>query len=232
MSGSGKAGNGRGNNRRRPFRRRDRDNNPHGSSASQSSAGAQKNRGQVSGGEPRIKDAASSRTSAGVPEGESRAAGAASSQNPRFAGSENQGRQNRDSLSKRGGEYPRGEKAQFVERPKWIPPKMNTEPLPEHDCPWCGKPIRDISLAISDRDTGAPVHFECVAARIAGGEILEKGDVVTYIGGGRFGIVCFDGPGGSHMTGHDFKIKKVIEWENKEKRAEWRSVICEHYSVT
>jgi hypothetical protein len=103
--------------------------------------------------------------------------------------------------------------------------------LPIPDCPWCGKPIQDISLAISDKDTGVPVHFECVVTRITGGEILEKGDVVTYIGGGRFGVVCFGGSGDSHLASRDFRIKKIIEWENKDKRAEWRSVICEHYLV-
>ena len=134
---------------------------------------------------------------------------------------------------KRSGEYARGKRALFFERPKWVPPKVNTEPLPVHDCPYCGKTIRDISQAISDRDTGVPVHFDCVTARIAGGESLEKDDTVTYLGGGRFGIVSFGGKDSHSRTGSsDFKVKKIIEWENKDKRAEWRSIICEHYSVT
>jgi len=117
---------------------------------------------------------------------------------------------------------------------------MNTEPLPVPDCPWCGKPIRDLSQAIADKNTGTPVHFECVTARLAEDERLEKGDTISYIGGGRFGIVCFggeinpkDSPDRPSLSGrHDFKIKKIIEWENKDTRAEWRSVICDHYSVT
>jgi len=104
--------------------------------------------------------------------------------------------------------------------------------LPVPDCPWCEKPIRDISAAIADRNSGVPVHFECVAARITEGEILEKGDVVTYIGGGRFGVVCFNSSGDSRAAERDFKIKKIIEWENKDKKAEWRSLICDRYSVT
>ena len=141
---------------------------------------------------------------------------------------------------RRGGENSRREKEPFFDRPKWVPPKINTDPLPVPTCPWCGKPIRDISQAIADKDSGEPVHFDCVAARITGGEKLERGEAVTYIGGGRFGVVCFTGqvnPRGpqdrnSGPPSHDFKIKKIIEWENKEKRAEWRSVICDHYSVT
>ena len=201
MSGSEKAGNGRGNNHGNNRRRPFRRRDRDNNA-----------RQEVGGfGEPRVKDASPNRASA--------------------EGSDNQGRQNRTGFSKRGGENPRGEKVPFFERPKWVPPKINNVPLPVPDCPWCGKPIRDISLAIADKDTGAPVHFECVAARITGGENLEKDEVVTYIGGGRFGVVCFDGHGDPNTIGRCYKIKKIIEWENKEKRAEWRSAICEHYSI-
>ena len=116
----------------------------------------------------------------------------------------------------------RNEKAASIERPKWVPPKVNTDPLPVPDCPYCGKPIQDISQAIGDKGTDVPVHFDCIADKIAKTEILEKDDSVTYIGGGRFGVVVFSGK-------TDFKIKKIIEWENKDKRAEWRSEICDHY---
>lgn len=130
----------------------------------------------------------------------------------------------------RGGETPRFDKSRGTafERPKWTPPQLSTEPIPVPDCPWCGKPIRDLSTAIGDRDTGLPVHFDCVVARIAGGEILEKGDEVTYIGGGRFGIVHLEK--GSDRK--NFSIKKILEWENKEDRAEWRSTLGDHYSIT
>lgn len=121
-------------------------------------------------------------------------------------------------------ENPRNEKAVNADRPKWVPPKVNTDPLPVPDCPYCGKSIRDISQAVSDRNTGIPVHFDCVVNRITEGEKLEKDDSITYIGGGRFGIVSFIGRA-------EFKIKKIIEWEATDKRAEWRSEICEHYSA-
>jgi len=140
----------------------------------------------------------------------------------------------------------RGERLSYYERPKWIPPKTSTDPLPVPECPWCGKPIRDMSSAIADKDTGSPVHFDCVTARIAFGERLERGDSIAYIGGGRFGIIGLGGLShrslpldkeetherSSFPANRGFIIKKIIEWENKEKRAEWRSVICDHYSVT
>ncbi|GHV89777.1 hypothetical protein AGMMS50268_02800 [Spirochaetia bacterium] len=115
----------------------------------------------------------------------------------------------------------------FFDRPKWVPPQLSTEPIPAPDCPYCGKPIRDMSTAITDKGSGAPVHFDCVIARLAEGEILEPGDTVTYIGGGRFGVVQFPNPSDSR----NFKIKKIVEWEDKENRADWRKDISDHYSI-
>jgi hypothetical protein len=145
-------------------------------------------------------------------------------------------------LTKRNTENGRRERASFIERPKWNPPKTNADPMPVSICPWCGKPIRDMFSAIADKDSGVPVHFDCVSTRIAFGEKLEKGETVAYIGGGRFGIISFGGKTGapqetrqdrnSPQAGRDFTIRKIIEWEKMDKRAEWRSLICEHYSVT
>jgi hypothetical protein len=112
---------------------------------------------------------------------------------------------------------------------------MSTEPFPVPDCPYCGKPIKDLAAALSDKDSGAAVHFDCVIARLAENETLEKGDAVTYIGGGRFGIVHFNNPAdfqGRSLDPRKFTIKKVFEWEDKENRAEWRKFVADHYSVT
>jgi hypothetical protein len=216
MSSNGRAGNGRAD-KKKPFKRRDNDSWQDGEYSA-----------RASGGDPR-----SGRSQAGA-----------------------QVKGNNNYYYKKNGEAVRGDRVSFAERPKWIPPKINTEPLPVSECHWCGKPIRDISSAIADKDTGGPVHFDCVAARISFGEKLEKGDSVAYIGAGRFGIVSFgsagtspryspDGPSqdpgksenlsevqDNSLATRGFVIKKIIEWENKDKRAEWRSVICDHYSVT
>ena len=212
MSGNEKAGSGRGNNRKRPFRRR----------------GNSSNRNDDSG-----KNDSSSRND--IPNDKPAA------QDRRFQGhghpaaskwqDESQSRQNRGDIYKKD-----GERALNNDRPKWNPPKIINDPLPVPECPFCGKSIRDISTAIADRDTGVPVHFDCVTARIAKGENLDNGDVITYIGGGRFGIVNFDSRSSSKdpqdkANGGDFKIKKIIEWEDKEKKAEWRTLICERYSM-
>jgi hypothetical protein len=81
---------------------------------------------------------------------------------------------------------------------------------------------------VTDRVTGAPAHFDCILSRIAENERLEKGDAVTYIGGGRFGIVHFVNP----QDTRNFKVKRIIEWEEKGNRADWRQIVADHFSLT
>jgi hypothetical protein len=83
-------------------------------------------------------------------------------------------------------------------------------------------------MALTDKASGAAVHFDCVIARLAENETLDRGDAVTYIGGGRFGVVHFKNP----QDNRGFTIKKVFEWEDKENRAEWRKSLADHYSIT
>jgi hypothetical protein len=127
----------------------------------------------------------------------------------------------------------------LYDKPRWTPPQYNTDPLPSPNCAFCGKPITDIYSALSDKQSGEPVHFDCVAARISEYESLDEGDVISYIGGGRFGVVHFNNPeisGTSGISGEihgkKFTIKKIVEWEETEHRADWRNTIADHYSVT
>ena len=116
----------------------------------------------------------------------------------------------------------------LYDRPKWSPPKPPALSLPAATCAWCEKPIKDIMTAICEPDSGKPVHFDCVINRITEREILDAGDTVGYIGGGRFGIIHYNNPPDTR----DFKIRKVFEWEKKENHCEWRITISEHFSAT
>ena len=227
MSDSGKAGSGRGNSRRRPFKRRDHETRQEDDNSRRPTQGG---RGKNNNHQENSSNNLAPRNSA------PNASGSSGQDKKGRGGRYRGGRSSRNQgASGRAGENYRGEKLPHIERPKWTPPKMNTDPLPVPDCSWCGKPIRDISQAISDIDTDLPVHFDCVTAKLAAEEKLEKGDVISYIGGGRFGIVNFiprTGPRPSPDANNGFKIKKIIEWENKDKRADWRFEICDHYSVT
>ena len=119
-------------------------------------------------------------------------------------------------------------RASMYERPRWTMPNPPAKPMPVHDCPWCGKPIKDITSAISDKNTNLPVHFDCVIARLNETENPGDNETVCYLGGGRFGIVHYRN---SHDT-RNFVIKRIFEWESKDNCNEWRKTISDHFSVT
>jgi hypothetical protein len=130
---------------------------------------------------------------------------------------------------KHGDSYSDGKNEKNIhERPRWTAPKPPSTPIPVPSCPWCNKPIKDITSAISDKNTGLPVHFECVLARINEMEKLQPNERVCYIGGGRFGVVHNSNPNAPK----NFTIRRIYEWENKDEKEEWRSSLKEHFSIT
>ncbi len=93
-------------------------------------------------------------------------------------------------------------------------------------CERCGLPIADLATALEDRRSGKAVHFDCTVAQIAEKETVAEGERIIYIGQGRFGILHFANP---HDMRH-FTIKKIIEWEDKDKRSVWRDQMASLYS--
>ena len=93
-------------------------------------------------------------------------------------------------------------------------------------CCKCGEIITDITQAMTDKATGEPMHFDCALELLSQTEKTGEGDKIIYIGQGRFGVVHFDNP---HDMKH-FKIHKVIEWEERDKKSQWRSEMSELYS--
>jgi len=96
----------------------------------------------------------------------------------------------------------------------------------EMKCGICGELISDISSAISDKNSGKPVHFDCVIKKLESEEKLLENEKIAYIGQGRFGILSYE----NIRDQKNFKIKKVIEVEDREKVSEWRTEISEIYS--
>lgn len=93
-------------------------------------------------------------------------------------------------------------------------------------CPMCGEIITDLPAALAEKQTGAPVHFDCVLKHLNENETLGQNEKITYIGQGRFAVAHFENP-------HDlrrFTIVRIIEWEERDKKYEWRSSIANLYS--
>ena len=93
-------------------------------------------------------------------------------------------------------------------------------------CPMCGQPITDLASSLNSKDGTSPVHFECALHEVESKEKLEEKEKVAYIGQGRFGVLYFENP----RDQRKFTIKKIIEWEDREKTSEWRDELSGLYS--
>lgn len=88
-------------------------------------------------------------------------------------------------------------------------------------CPLCGKSVKSMLTAISVNEEMDPAHFDCVLKQLSETEDLNKGEKITYLGNGVFGVVKLK----SGNKGLNFTIVKKIQFENKDKKAEWRKKI-------
>nr|WP_303932514.1 hypothetical protein [Treponema denticola] len=99
---------------------------------------------------------------------------------------------------------------------------------PEFKCTKCGEIIQDLSSAIADKESGLPVHFDCVIEFLKKAEELKEGEEIIYIGNGNFAVAYFENP----KVRKNFKIIKLIEWEDKNKLYQWKKDISELTSKT
>ena len=93
-------------------------------------------------------------------------------------------------------------------------------------CPKCGQPITDIASAIADKSTGEPLHFDCVLNQVKESEPTDENEKVAYIGQGRFAVLQYE----NIRDQRHFTIKKIIEWEERDKKSEWRDEFSSLYS--
>ena len=93
-------------------------------------------------------------------------------------------------------------------------------------CPKCNMPITDVSSAMTDKVTGKPVHFDCVLAQLKQNERVGENEKIAYIGQGRFAVLYYENP----RDQKKFVIKKIIEWEDRDQKSEWRDELSGLYS--
>lgn len=98
--------------------------------------------------------------------------------------------------------------------------------LREIICPKCGKPITDIASAMADKTTGMPIHFDCAMEQVSAGEKLEQNEKIAYIGQGRFAVLSYE----NIRDQRHFSIKKIIEWESRDSKPEWRGEMSSLFS--
>ncbi len=143
---------------------------------------------------------------------------------------------------------PRKSGGQYTERPSERIKLYEGEPV---ECSFCGKPVTDVASALADRTTDKPVHFDCVLDYLTEHETLSAGQSISYIGQGRFAVISSKAPasvqgtsaagvaaagsvaGGAVAGGAPsprFVIERIIEWEPRDKKYEWRANIADAYS--
>ena len=93
-------------------------------------------------------------------------------------------------------------------------------------CAKCGQPITELASSLADKKSGQPIHFECALEEVQAGETLGEKEKIAYIGQGRFGVLYYENP----RDQRKFTIKKIIEWEDREKTNEWRDELSGLYS--
>ena len=142
---------------------------------------------------------------------------------------------------------PRKSGSQYAERPVERIKLYEGEPV---ECSFCGKPVTDVASALADKTTDKPVHFDCVLNYLAEHETLNDGQSISYIGQGRFAVISSKVPGAAAETAAGlvaagavaagavaagvpsprFVIERIIEWEPRDKKYEWRVNIADAYS--
>lgn len=93
-------------------------------------------------------------------------------------------------------------------------------------CPKCGQPVMDIASAITDKASGKPAHFDCILNQVKQSEQTGENEKIAYIGQGRFAVIYYENP----RDQRHFTIKKIIEWEERDKKPEWRDELSGLYS--
>ena len=95
-------------------------------------------------------------------------------------------------------------------------PQMRPEECP--DCPICGKIVRNLNIAIEEKNSHEPAHFECVMRQLSAEIDLKPQEKLHYLGSGYFGIIQLkEGKGLS-----SYSIKEKFQYEDVSKKSDWR----------
>jgi hypothetical protein len=86
------------------------------------------------------------------------------------------------------------------------------------ECPLCQKAVRDLTSAITHRESGQPAHFDCILKALRTDNAVAQHEKICYLGKGSFGIVQFR----QHSGRSSFFIRKRIQYEDTEPIPGWR----------
>jgi hypothetical protein len=95
-------------------------------------------------------------------------------------------------------------------------------------CARCGSPIDNIAESLCDKQTGQPIHFDCVVSMLGEQEKISPSERIIYIGKGRFAVAFY----ANQHDDKSFSIRRIIEWEEPAGSANvaWRQEISGLFS--
>jgi hypothetical protein len=85
-------------------------------------------------------------------------------------------------------------------------------------CPVCGEPVRELSSALTHRQSGRPAHFDCIVKELREANPLGPQERLCYLGGGAFGVLTWRVEGNPAS----FVIKRRIPYEDPRVPQEWK----------
>ncbi len=89
---------------------------------------------------------------------------------------------------------------------------------PVMDCCVCGKPIKDMSSAITEKERGLPAHFDCIIKKLAEQVPLREHEKIVYTGSGKFAVIHSE-----NNQNKNFSVVQEIDYEKQEEEPpEWR----------
>ena len=94
-------------------------------------------------------------------------------------------------------------------------------------CPLCQKAVRDLTSAITHKESGKPAHFDCILKALRTDNAVQQNEKICYLGKGSFGIIQFR----EHSGPPRFFIRKRIQYEETDPTPEWRQKPAINISV-
>lgn len=83
-------------------------------------------------------------------------------------------------------------------------------------CPICGKPVKELSSAITERQSDKPAHFDCILKQLEAAEPPKEKEKYCYLGNGVFGVVK------EEQSTLGFSIVRKIQYEKNDEIPLWR----------
>ena len=96
--------------------------------------------------------------------------------------------------------------------------RPNKSPIEYSQCPICQKAVRDLTSAITHRESGQPAHFDCILKILRSDNAVQQHEKICYLGKGSFGIVQLREQSGRPS----FFVRMRIQYEETDPVPEWR----------